>query len=99
MTEKILHVVSARTSVASAALCAISFTLRYGRSSGKRRHTRERLFQRMLRFGEPFGSRLRHVEMILEPDAELAGNHDHRFVGETHAGGERGLLAAHEVRR
>src|SRR6476659_3351843 len=39
-----------------------------------------------------------HVDAVLEPDAELAGDRDHRLVAEAHPGRERRRVALGEVR-
>src|SRR6185312_3158142 len=46
---------------------------------------------------EQLRARLGHVPTILEPHAELARDIDAGLIGETHAGFERRLVAAHEV--
>src|SRR5690606_13426410 len=57
----------------------------------------ERRVDRRRRLAEPARAIGRHVETVLQPDAELAGQVEAGFVGEAHAGGERRLFAAHEV--
>src|SRR5262245_44320640 len=47
---------------------------------------------------EKLRSALSDVQAILQSDAELAVNRDHRFVAETHARPQRRLVAANEVR-
>src|SRR5690349_7144746 len=48
-------------------------------------------------FGEPLGAVLRHVEMILEADAEFAGDADHRLVREAHADIQRRVVVQDEI--
>ena len=35
--------------------------------------------------------------MVFQPDPEFPGEDDHRFVGKTHAGGKRRVVAANDV--
>ena len=51
----------------------------------------------LLRLRKPLRPRRLHVEMILQPDAVLAGHDDHRFVGEAHARRQRRLVALHQI--
>ena len=44
-----------------------------------------------------FGAVVGHVDAVLEADAELAVDGDHRLVAEAHARRQRRLVAAHEV--
>src|SRR5438876_9622313 len=48
--------------------------------------------------GEKLRSGLRNIEAVFESDAELTVDRDHRFVAEAHAGLQRRLVAANEVR-
>src|SRR5262245_65164398 len=72
------------------------------RVSSARRAARRRSCKRLIdgRAGlrEEFRAVLGDVQAILEPDAELAVDRDHRLVAEAHAGLQRRLVAAHEVR-
>src|SRR5690348_5645609 len=48
-------------------------------------------------FREPPGAVLGHVEMVLEADAELAGDADHRLVREAHADVEWRVVVQDEI--
>src|SRR5262245_28326221 len=59
--------------------------------------SRERAIDRRTRLGEEFRAALGDVGAVLQADAELAVDRDHRFVAEAHARLQRRLVAAHEV--
>src|SRR5262245_29920717 len=59
---------------------------------------RKRLVDRGARLGEELRAALGDVQAILQANAELAVDGDHRLVAEAHAWCELGLVAAHEVR-
>src|SRR5262245_61157343 len=60
--------------------------------------SRKRLVDRRARLTEELRAALSDVEAVLEADAELAVDGDHRLVAEAHARLQRRLVAAHEVR-
>src|SRR5580693_8718176 len=55
------------------------------------------VFKRGALRGEHFAAVFGEVPVVFEADAELAGDVDAGLVGEAHAGGERGGVAADEV--
>ena len=55
------------------------------------------LVEALLRFREPLRPLFGHVKVIFEPDTKLAGNHNHGFIRETHALGERRVVASNKV--
>src|SRR5438046_3116914 len=57
----------------------------------------EGVFEARALWGEHFAAVFDDVPIVFEADAELAGDVDAGFVGETHAGGERGGVAADQV--
>src|SRR5262245_25721707 len=59
---------------------------------------RERPVDRGTRLREELRAIVGDVQTVLEADAELAVDRDHRLVAEAHAGRERGRVALHEVR-
>src|SRR5215510_14600803 len=57
----------------------------------------EGLVDRRALFGEHLRTVIGDVQAIFQSNAELAINHDHGLVAETHSGLESGLVATHEV--
>src|SRR5436190_16066595 len=67
-------------------------------SASRRLALRERPIDRRAGLREPARTLGRHVEAVLEADAELAVDRDHRLVAEAHARLELRRVALHEVR-
>ena len=57
----------------------------------------ERLVKALLGFCEPLRPLIGHVKVVFQSNAKLAGNHNHGFVRETHALGERRVVASNKV--